>query len=454
MEDKKAHTEELKKHIKEKGLRFYIETYGCQMNVHDSEKIAGVLLSLGFEAGEKKDADLIIFNTCCVREHAEAKAYGNIGALREYKESNPGAVVAVCGCMVQQEGAAQKLQKRFPFVDMVFGTNKAHELDAMLEKIYFEKSRVSLVDNDETVVEGISAKRHGSACAFVNIMYGCDNFCSYCIVPYVRGRERSRDPREILDEINALCEAGVKEVTLLGQNVNSYGRGLAEKTDFADLLERIDTRTKIKRVRFMTSHPKDLTDALISCYGRLESLCEHIHLPVQSGSDRILAAMNRGYGRKHYMGLLEKLRARSPGIAVTTDIIVGFPGETEEDFSDTLKLVEEAGFDAAYTFAYSKRSGTKAAGMIGQIEKSVKSERLSRLNEAVYRQMLAKNEAYIGRETEVLAEGPSKRGKGELFGRTRSAKTVVFKGAPEETGRLIKVRIERMNAHTLYGTRL
>lgn len=444
----------LKKYIAENRLSYFIETYGCQMNEHESEKLTGMLEELGYKtAEEKQNADLIIFNTCCVREHAEARLYGNIGALKDHKESVPGAVIAVFGCMMQQEDAAQKLQRRFPFVDIVFGTNHMHRLPSMLYDTIICKNRVINVEQDDTLVEGITAKRSSPYSAYVNIIYGCNNFCSYCIVPFVRGRERSRQPEDILKEIQELCKTGVSEITLLGQNVNSYGKDLENITAFPALLERIDRETEIKRIRFMTSHPKDLTDELINCYGSLKSLCEHIHLPVQSGSDEILKNMNRHYTSAHYLGLIEKLRRRVPDIAITTDIIVGFPGETEDDFRQTMELVKTVRFDAAYTFAYSSRRLTKAASMPGHIDKKTKAERLSKLNALVTDIMKERNNEYLGRETEVLAESMSRRSETELCGRTRSSKTVTFSGNADELGSYINVKVDKIKTHTLHGLR-
>ncbi|MDD5018492.1 MAG: tRNA (N6-isopentenyl adenosine(37)-C2)-methylthiotransferase MiaB [Eubacteriales bacterium] len=437
----------------QKNLTYFIETYGCQMNAHESEKIAGVLENIGYTYTDGKNkADLIIFNTCCVREHAEARLYGNVGALREHKKNVAGAVIAVCGCMMQQQDAAKKLAVRFPFVDIVFGTNHIQQLEGMLSDVLLGGGRrVLRIDEDETVIEGLPALRNSLSSAYVNIIYGCNNFCTYCVVPFVRGRERSRRSADILSEINALCDQGITEVTLLGQNVNSYGKG----TDifFPELLNRIDEETGVKRLRFMTSHPKDLTDELIGCYGRIGCLCEHIHLPVQSGSDRILERMNRRYTKAHYLSLVERLRDRVPDIAVTTDIIVGFPGESDADFADTIDLVNSVKFDAAYTFAYSKRALTKAAGMPGQIDKQTKKERLKKLNSLVGACMLDNNKAYIGKEVEVLVENSSKRNENEISGRTRTAKTVNFEGSAHEIGWYVSVKIDKVKAHTLHGVR-
>jgi tRNA-2-methylthio-N6-dimethylallyladenosine synthase len=425
------------------------------MNTHESEKIAGVLETLGYcSVAEKAQADLIIFNTCCVRQHAEARLYGNIGALKGHKENVKGALIAVSGCVMQQEGAAKKLMKRFPFVDFAFGTNGIHRLESLLYDALIERKRAFIVDEDESIIEDVPIRRDDAPNAFVNIIYGCNNYCTYCIVPYVRGRERSRRPDDIVKEINELCIKGVSEITLLGQNVNSYGNDLSADITFVNLLKRIDSETDIRRLRFMTSHPKDMSDALIECYGSLKSLCEHIHLPVQSGSNRVLQLMNRRYTREHYLSLIERLKAQVPDLAVTTDIIVGFPGETEQDFEDTLSLVKEVGYDAAYTFAYSKRTGTKAADMENHLDKQTVSERLARLNALVKESMRERNSAYLGRTVEVLAESPGKRGRNEISGRTRTSKTVSFEGTQEDVGNYVTIKIDKVMAHTLHGIRV
>lgn len=446
-------SEDLRTYIARKGLTYYIETYGCQMNAHESEKAAGVLEALGFSAVQQKtEADMVLFNTCCVREHAEARLSGNVGALKEFKQQRPDALIAVWGCMMQQPGAAAKLAARFPFVDIVFGTNQLHHLEEMLSSALIDGRRVIMADPDETIIEGMPALRSGAS-AFVNIIYGCNNYCTYCIVPYVRGRERSRKSSDIIKEINELCNSGVTEITLLGQNVNSYGKDLDSDLSFPELIREIDRSTGIKRLRFMTSHPKDLTDALIDCYGSVKCLCEHIHLPVQSGSSRILTAMNRRYTREHYIELVRKMRARVPEIAITTDMIVGFPGETEEDFEETLSLVREVCFDAAYTFAYSKRALTKAAELPDQLSRAEKSERLSRLNELVLQCVKKNNAQYMGRTVEILAENQSRMNEGELSGRTRTSKMVSFPGRADEIGTYIEVDIDKVSNHTLHGIR-
>jgi len=445
----------LREYIAEKELTYYIETYGCQMNNHESEKIAGVLESLGYcHESDKVKADVIVFNTCCIRQHAEAKLNSNVGALKDHKKTRKNAVIVVSGCMMQQEEAAKKLMTRFPFVDIAFGTNAIHRLDQMLCDVLSEGKRVIYTDEDESIVEDVPAKRQAIPTAYVNIIYGCNNFCTYCVVPYVRGRERSRKSDDIFREIRTLADQGISEIVLLGQNVNSYGNDADGNVAFPQLLRRIDSETNIKRLRFMTSHPKDMSDALIECYGSVASLCEHIHLPVQSGSNRILEAMNRGYTREHYLSLLRRLKARVPSLAVTTDIIAGFPGETDEDFDMTLSLVEEAGFDAAYTFAYSPRHMTKAAGLPDHISKQAKKERLGHLNALIKSSMQRRNAAYLGQTVEVLIDSHSRRSQTEIGGRTRTAKTVNLEGQKEEIGSFVTVEIDKIMVHTLRGRRV
>ena len=447
--------ETIKAQIAQNNLTYFIETYGCQMNTHDSEKISGILESLGYcPAVDKEGADLILFNTCCIREHAEQRLYGNIGALKKHKDTNPAAIIGVCGCMMQQEDTAQELLARFKFVDIVFGTNKVHQLPDMLHDVMVDGKKAAYTDEDTSIVEGVSTKRGSASSAYVNIIYGCNNYCTYCIVPYVRGAERSRNSADILQEVNKLCSEGVSEITLLGQNVNSYGTDLENDLTFAQLLAEIDANTQVKRLRFMTSHPKDLTDALIECYGELKSLCEHIHLPVQSGSNDVLERMNRRYTREQYISLVQRLRARVPSIAITTDIIVGFPGETEEEFEQTLLLAKQIGFDSAYTFVYSRRPGTVAADMPDFVDKDTKSERLARLNNVIKASMKEKNSIYSGQIVQVLVDNESKRKGGEVGGRTRTAKTVNFYGDVSDVGKMVNVRIDKVKVHTLFGTKI
>ena len=431
-------------------MTYFIETYGCQMNEHDSEKLAGMLKECAFvKADDKAGADLIAFNTCCVREHAEKRLMGNVGALKKLKDEKPGMILCICGCMTQQKEVADQLYRRFPFVDLIFGTHELHLLPVMLEQA-LEGKRVERVrDIDGEIAEGLPTQRTGGVSQFVTIMYGCDNFCSYCIVPYVRGRERSREPERILDEIRGLAANGVKEITLLGQNVNSYhGAG---DIDFPALLRLAAGVEGIQRIRFMTSHPKDLSSGLIETMAQVDKVCPHIHLPVQSGSARILSLMNRRYMPEDYLALLKALRKNVSGIEITTDFIVGFPGETEEDFQDSLKLVKEAGFSSAYTFKYSKRSGTKAATMENQIPEDIKKERLNRLNQAIAQELRAGNGRYVGTTGEVLVEGCDTRGDMRAFGKLPSFKMVYFSGDESLIGQTVRVKIKKTSANSLIG---
>lgn len=434
------------------GKKYFIITYGCQMNAHDSEKIAGMLKGIGMdEAASEKDADLILVNTCCVREHAENRIYGNVGALMNLKREKPGLIIGVCGCMMQQEDAARKLISKMKHVDLVFGTHNLHELPELLvNAIASGKPYARIAEDEGCIVEGLPAARNPSVSAFVTIMYGCDNYCSYCIVPYVRGRERSRRPSAVLSEIRGLIAGGVREVTLLGQNVNSYGAGT--ETGFPELLERIEREAEgLLRVRFMTSHPKDLSDRLIEVMAESKIVCKQIHLPVQSGSDRILKRMNRHYTAEHYLGLLGKLRAAMPGIGISSDFIVGFPGETEEDFLDTLKLVERAQLLSSFTFKYSRRTGTAAAKMEDQVPEDVKKERLARLNHLQAGITAELDMQAVGRVEQVLVEAPSRRRAAEVSGRTDGGRMVNLEGKAELIGELVSVNIIKTMTNTLYG---
>lgn len=439
--------------INNNSKKFYIETWGCQMNEEDSEKLSGMLKLNGYIRTEARNAaDLIIFNTCCVRENAELKVYGNLGALKREKEKNPELIIAICGCMMQQEGMAEAIIKKFPFVDIIFGTHNAHMLPEYLHRVAQEgKSVIEIWDKEKGIVEGLPIDRLSSVKAFVTIMYGCNNFCTYCVVPYVRGRERSRTPEDIEKEIKELVEKGYKEVTLLGQNVNSYGKDLEPKIDFADLLRRVNNIEGLYRIRFMTSHPKDLSDRVIEAVKDLDKVCEQIHIPVQSGSASILKKMNRHYDREYYLNLVKKIKEEIPGIALSTDIIVGFPGETEEDFQETLSLVKAVEFDSAFTFLYSKRQGTPAASMDGMITEEVKHERFNRLVEAVNSASVKNNLAYEGRIVEVLVEGTSKNDEEKLMGRTRTGKLVNFSGNVKNIGSLVTVKITKAHSFSLYG---
>ena len=427
--------------------------YGCQMNVSDAERMAGQLASIGYEPTEAMgEADLILINTCCVRESAEDRVYGKIGEIKHLKEQNPALIFGITGCMAQKEGEA--LIRRAPHIDFVLGTNKVHELTHVVQEIEAERGHVVDVQFAETELpEGMPVARQNKFSVWVPIMYGCNNFCTYCIVPYVRGRERSRRPEEVVAEVREAVRQGAKEVTLLGQNVNSYGKD-HKRADFADLLKMVDEVLGIERVRFMTSHPKDLSDKLIETIRAGKHICEHIHLPVQHGSNRILRAMHRIYTVADYRALVARIRAALPTVSLTTDLIVGFPGETEEDFSELLAFLREIRYDSAYTFLYSKRSGTPAATMDGQVPEKVKHERLERLmavQDAISRE---KNEALLGTEAEVLVEGPSKHDVAVWNGRTRTNKLVLFPHGEEQPGDLVRVKITQPQTWVLKGERL
>ncbi|MEA4939897.1 MAG: tRNA (N6-isopentenyl adenosine(37)-C2)-methylthiotransferase MiaB [Christensenella sp.] len=431
---------------------YYIETFGCQMNVRDSETAAGLLENLGYSRAEtKEDADVILFNTCCVRDHAEKRVFGNIGALKELKDERPNLILGVFGCMTQQKEVAEKLYKRFPFVDIVFGTNLLSRLPQFIE-LAESGGRTLAVDEDNiTIEDDLPSIRTGRINAFVNINYGCDNFCTYCIVPYVRGRERSREPQSIVDEIKRLVEEGYSEVTLLGQNVNSYGKDLADAS-FAKLLELVSGVEGLQRIRFMTSHPKDLSDEMIHAMATLPNVCHHVHLPMQSGSNEILKRMNRHYTRERYLEIVGKLRASMEDVEITTDIIVGFPGETEQDFQDTLDMIERVGFASAFTFKYSPRKGTRAATMDGQISDAVKRERLHLLNELQERKSRENNEKYVGKTSVVHIEDCDTRGEPVCYGKFSNFKMVYVPGTPELVGTYVPVRVLSVRKNSLTGT--
>lgn len=432
---------------------FYIETWGCQMNEEDSEKLSGMLKRVGYTKTEnKEDAGIILFNTCCVRENAENKVFGNLGSLKHLKKENPDLIIGICGCMMQQEGMADKILKKFPYVNIVFGTHNAYKFPEYLNRVKTEGVQIKEIFNKETdIVEGLPIDRESNVKAFVTIMYGCNNFCTYCIVPYVRGRERSRKPEDILNEVRELVAQGYKEITLLGQNVNSYGKGLEEEVDFAKLLRMINEIEGLERVRFMTSHPKDLTHDVIMAIKECDKLCEQIHLPVQSGSNSILKKMNRHYTKEYYLDLIKKIKEEIPGVTLTTDIIVGFPGETEEDFQETLELVKEVGYSSAFTFIYSRRNNTPADMMLNQVSEEDKHHRFNRLISAVNERVIAQNKAEEGNILEVLVEGNSKNDAEKLTGRTRTGRLVNFTGENVNVGELVNVKITRAQNFSLIG---
>ncbi len=431
--------------------KYHILTYGCQMNVRDSETIAGLLENAGYENAGMEEADLIVFNTCSVRHSAENKVYGKLGEIMALRrKSRPGMVIAFGGCMAQLPEVRQRLKKMG--VDVVFGTHNVHELPELIDMSKASQKPVFQVwEQEGTIIEPLPSLRKPGFSAFVNIMYGCNNFCSYCIVPFTRGRERSRLPKDIIREIKELAAAGYREVTLLGQNVNSYGRGLDEKVDFADLLMMVNNLEGIERVRFMTSHPKDVSNKLLYVLAEGGKLCEHIHVPLQSGSNRILERMNRGYTREHYLELVDRIREYIPGVAISSDLIVGFPGETEAEYMDTLDMVERIHFDAAFTFMYSARSGTRAALMEDQLSIDEKRQRLARLNKIQYQIATEINCTLEGRIEEVLVEGVSKTDPEKLSSRTRTNRIINFSGQKDLIGKIINVKITKAGTFSLFG---
>jgi len=445
--------EELRIHNSGKNRKYIITTYGCQMNEHDSETLSGMLENMGYTATEnKEDANLIIYNTCCVRENAELKVYGNLGALKNLKQKKDDLTIAVCGCMMQQPQVVKEIKKKYRHVDLVFGTHNLFKFpELLMNSMESEGMFIEVWENEGSIVEGLPANRKYGLKGFVNIMYGCNNFCTYCIVPYTRGRERSREVADIVNEASNLAENGTKEITLLGQNVNSYGKTLEKETDFADLLRELNKIDGIERIRFMTSHPKDLSDRLIDAMAECDKVCEHFHLPFQSGSDRILKIMNRKYTKSDYLNLVKKLKDKMPDIGLTTDIIVGFPGETEEDFNDTLDVVEKAKYDSAFTFIYSVREGTPAAKMEEQVNEEVKQERFNRLLEKVNEISAEINNSYLNKVVQVLVEGPSKNDPNRLMGRTRQNKLVNFDGDESLIGKLVDVKVVEARTFSLNG---
>lgn len=432
---------------------YHIITFGCQMNEYDSEVMSGLLEQMGYQSvPQPEDADVILVNTCCVRQSAENKILGLIGRLRKYKKARPHLIIGVGGCMTQQKETAQRLKERFPHLDFIFGTHNVHELPDLLEQARTGKKRL-LAWHEESpgLPEGLPVKRRSGIKAWVPIMLGCNNFCTYCIVPYVRGRERSRLPEQILQEVRSLVEQGYKEVTLLGQNVNSYGKDLDNGMDFAGLLRLLAGETGIARLRFVTSHPKDFSPELIEVMKTCPAICEHIHLPVQAGSNRVLQEMNRKYSREYYLSLVENIYREIPGVAITTDIMVGFPGETAEDFEQTMDLVRRVRFANAYMFVYNPRRGTPAAQRPDQVPEPVKVERIKQLVETQNRITLELNQAEVGRVHEVLVEGFSKTNPEVLSGHTRTNKTVLLEGQHIAPGDIVPVKITRATLTYLEG---
>lgn len=435
------------------GRKFYIRTYGCQMNEHDTEVMAGIFMALGYEPTDNiEESDIVLLNTCAIREGAENKVFGELGFLLKYKRKNPDMLIGVCGCMSQEENVVKRILKQYQHVDMVFGTHNIHRLPTILKEAYLSKEMVVEVWSKEgDVIENLPKKRLGSIKAWVNIMYGCDKFCTYCIVPYTRGKERSRRPAEIIQEVRGLAAEGYQEIMLLGQNVNAYGKDFDDVTyGLGDLMKELST-IDIPRIRFTTSHPRDFDDYLIEVLAQKGNLVEHIHLPVQSGSNEILKIMARKYTREHFLQLVDKIKTAIPNVALTTDIIVGYPNETEEQFEETLSLYREVGFEMAYTYIYSAREGTPAAKMQDNVPDDVKKDRLDRLNDVVREYSAKALEQLVGTEVEVLVEGSSKRRDDVLAGYTRKNRLVNFEGPADSVGKLVTVKIIEAKSHSLVG---
>lgn len=429
-----------------------IHTFGCQMNARDSEKIVGILEQIGFIQTESEEADFVIYNTCTVRENANLRVYGRLGHLNRLKKENPHMMIALCGCMMQEEEVVEKIRKSYRFVDIIFGTHNIFKLAELMQTRIESKGMIIDIWKDtETIVEDLPSERKYKFKAGVNIMYGCNNFCSYCIVPYVRGRERSRNSEDIIKEIRTLVADGVIEIILLGQNVNSYGKNLEHPMTFSQLLMEINRIQGLERIRFMTSHPKDLSDSLIEVMKNSSKICNHLHLPVQSGSSRILKIMNRHYSKEQYLNLVERMKTAMPNLSLTTDIIVGFPGETEEDFLETLDVVKKIGFDSAYTFIYSKRTGTPAAAMEEQIPDEIIKDRFNRLLKEIHEITSQLVGVHTGTIQEVLVEEVNEQNSSLVTGRLSNNVLVHFEGAADLIGKIVKVNLKECKGFYYIG---
>lgn len=447
-ENQKEYIEEINKINLDKNPKYIILTMGCQLNENDSEKLSGMIEKMGYTNTENiEEADLIVFNTCCVRENAEDKLFGKLGEAKRIKEKR-GTIIAIGGCMMQEKHIVDKLQKSYPFFDIVFGTHTLHKFPQDLYNVILNKKRIEdIIDIDGEIIEGLPIKRNDNIKASVTIMYGCNNFCSYCIVPYVRGRERSRKPEDIINEVRELADKGYKEITLLGQNVNSYMRNEVlenenEKiTSFAKLLYAVNEIKGIERIRFISPHPKDFTEDVIQAIKKCDKVCKLIHLPLQSGSSKVLKEMNRKYTKQQYLELVEKMKKEIPNLTLSTDIIVGFPGETDEEFEDTLDVVKKVNFEQVYMFIYSRRVGTPADRMQNQVPEEQKHIRFEKLKKLVEEQIEEKNKKYINTIQKVLVEGKSKNNEDMLTGRTDSNKVVIFKGNDNLIGQIINLKI-------------
>ena len=432
------------------GKKYFLRTYGCQMNVHDSEQIKFILESLGYMETEKlEDADIVVLNTCAIRENAHDKVFGYLGRCKHLKESKKDLIVCLGGCMAQEEVVVNEIRNKYPYVDIVFGTHNIHELGSLIKNT-LHKQDIEVYSIEGKVYENILYKRDSNITAWVNIMYGCDKFCTYCIVPYTRGKQRSRRSKEIINEVKSLVNKGYSEVTLLGQNVNAYGKDLEGELSFAGLLEEV-AKTGIKRIRFVTSHPWDFTDDMIDIIAKYDNIMPYIHLPLQSGSSRILKLMGRRYTKEEYLKLFDKMKVTIPNVAISTDIIVGFPGETDKDFQDTLDVVNYCKYDNAYTFIFSPRIGTPAAKMEDNTSLKVKEERLAKLNELVNKYSLEHNKELLNKEVLVLIEGISAKDSTKLYGYTDTMKLVNVEGSKDLIGKIVKVLITDAKSFSLDG---
>ncbi len=431
---------------------FCVTTFGCQMNARDSEKLTGILETIGYEAAQNEEADFVIYNTCTVRENANNKVWGRLGYLSTYKKHHPHMKIALCGCMMQEPEVIEKLRKSYRFVDLIFGTHNIYKFAELIVATFEQKGMVIDIWKDtDKIVEDLPVDRKYSFKSGVNIMFGCNNFCSYCIVPYVRGRERSRKPQDIIREIEHLVADGVVEIMLLGQNVNSYGKNLDTPVTFAELLQEVEKIEGLERIRFMTSHPKDLSDELIEVMGKSKKICKHLHLPLQSGSSRILKEMNRHYNKEQYLTLVDKIRKAVPDIALTTDIIVGFPGETEEDFLETMDVVKRVRYDSAFTFIYSKRTGTPAASIKEQVPEDVVKDRFDRLLKEVQADAAERAQALTGRTESVLVEEVNEQDNHLVTGRLSNNFIVHFPGTEDLVGKIINVKLKECKGFYFYG---
>ncbi len=433
--------------------KFNIETLGCQLNENDSEKIAGMCVEMGYQQTKnREEAELVIINTCCVRENAENKVYGHLGDLKRQKLKNPELIIAVCGCMMQQKHVVENIKDSYMHVDLIFGTHNIFRFPGLLYKrIKGTENVYEVLEDNGYMAEDLPIERMKGVKAWVTVIYGCDNYCTYCVVPFVRGREKSRMPLDIFSEVKTAVKNKFVEIILLGQNVNSYGNDLEDKISFAKLLNMVNEIEGVERIRFMTSHPKDISTELISSIKNCSKVCEHLHLPIQSGSTRILKKMNRKYTKEHYMGLIKQIKSEIPGISLTTDIIVGFPGETDDDFEETLDVIEKVRYDSAYTFLFSRRMVTPAAKFSGQICDEVKKKRFDKLIDVQNRISREINEDLLNKEFLVLVEGRSKKNQNAFTGRTRTNKIVNFKSERDLTGKLVKVKINRALTWSLEG---